>query len=122
MQCRLQESLSCKSASPSGGARCLRPGAAVAPILYAHPALTLGNFSPPVSRDRQGESQAMASSKGRVGKRKARDPELAELLKLSLAKLGDDSEERCGGESDKDEAAEERPRCSHVPPALRFPQ
>ncbi|KAJ1178104.1 hypothetical protein NDU88_003352 [Pleurodeles waltl] len=65
----------------------------------------------------------MASNRVRVGKRKGSDPELAQLLKLVLAKLGD-------GDSDGGDAASEvednrmglsRPRRTHVAPCAAFP-
>ncbi|KAJ1198434.1 hypothetical protein NDU88_002275 [Pleurodeles waltl] len=65
----------------------------------------------------------MASNRVRVGKRKVSDPELAQLLKLVLAKLGD-------GDSDSGDAASEvedngegpsRPRRTHVALRAAFP-
>ncbi|KAJ1203775.1 hypothetical protein NDU88_007556 [Pleurodeles waltl] len=65
----------------------------------------------------------MASNRARAGKRKGSDPELTQLLKLVLAKLGD-------GDSDSGDAASEvedngvgltRPRQTHVAPRAAFP-
>ncbi|KAJ1107290.1 hypothetical protein NDU88_004682 [Pleurodeles waltl] len=65
----------------------------------------------------------MASNRVRVGKRKGSDPELTQLLKLVLAKLGD-------GDSDGGDAASEvvdygeglsHPRQTHVAPRAAFP-
>ncbi|KAJ1155781.1 hypothetical protein NDU88_008508 [Pleurodeles waltl] len=65
----------------------------------------------------------MACNRNKVGKRKDRDPELSQLLKLVLAKLG--SGDSGSGDSASDEenicAESDRPRRSHVPSREVFP-
>ncbi|KAJ1138124.1 hypothetical protein NDU88_004515 [Pleurodeles waltl] len=65
----------------------------------------------------------MASNRVRVGKRKGTDPELAQLLKLVLAKLGggDSDGEAAPSDGDDGEEGTSRPRRAHVAPPAAFP-
>ncbi|KAJ1125888.1 hypothetical protein NDU88_004303 [Pleurodeles waltl] len=65
----------------------------------------------------------MASNQNNVGKRKGRDPELSQLLKLVLAKLGSGDSDSGNSTSDGENSCAEsdRPRRSHVPPRAAFP-
>ncbi|KAJ1166066.1 hypothetical protein NDU88_006476 [Pleurodeles waltl] len=65
----------------------------------------------------------MASNWVRVGKRKGTDPELAQLLKLVLAKLGDGDSDGEAAPSDGDDGGEStsRLRRTHVAPPAVFP-
>ncbi|KAJ1177681.1 hypothetical protein NDU88_002933 [Pleurodeles waltl] len=65
----------------------------------------------------------MASNRVRVGKRKGTDPELAQLLKLFLAKLGGGDSDGEAALSDGDDGGEgtSRPRRTHVAPPAAFP-
>ncbi|KAJ1116437.1 hypothetical protein NDU88_004648 [Pleurodeles waltl] len=61
-----------------------------------------------------------ASGKSRVGKKKGTDPELSQLLRLVLAKLGKGCSGSSGSESEREEArvVGDCPTWSHVPPVL----
>ncbi|KAJ1126841.1 hypothetical protein NDU88_005247 [Pleurodeles waltl] len=65
----------------------------------------------------------MASNRARVGKRKGTDPELAQLLKLVLAKLGggDSDGEAAPSDGDDGEEGTSSPRRTHVAPPAAFP-
>ncbi|KAJ1088482.1 hypothetical protein NDU88_001639 [Pleurodeles waltl] len=67
----------------------------------------------------------MPSNKASAGKRKGRDPELSQLLKLVLAKLGNDDDDSVSSDAASDnevnEASSSRPRRSHVAPRVAFP-
>ncbi|KAJ1177682.1 hypothetical protein NDU88_002934 [Pleurodeles waltl] len=65
----------------------------------------------------------MASTRVRLGKRKGTDPDLAQLLKLVLAKLGDGDSDGWDVPSEGDDAGEgpSRPRRAHVAPRAAFP-
>ncbi|KAJ1096155.1 hypothetical protein NDU88_001299 [Pleurodeles waltl] len=65
----------------------------------------------------------MPSNKASAGKRKGKDPELSQLLKLVLAKLGNDDSDSSNAASDNDVngASRSRPRRSHVAPRAAFP-
>ncbi|KAJ1094382.1 hypothetical protein NDU88_007459 [Pleurodeles waltl] len=65
----------------------------------------------------------MASNRVRVGKRKGTDPELTQLLKLDLAKLGDGDSDGEVAPSDGEYGGEgtSRPRRTHVAPRAAFP-
>ncbi|KAJ1164490.1 hypothetical protein NDU88_004927 [Pleurodeles waltl] len=104
-----------------------RPAAPDARRLRAHQGLEASLYGPAVvsclglhkASEVAGDAPQLPC-KGRVGKRKGKDPKLSQLLKLVLAKLGDDREENTGVESDKEEAVGERPIRSHGP-LFRFP-
>ncbi|KAJ1110229.1 hypothetical protein NDU88_007584 [Pleurodeles waltl] len=65
----------------------------------------------------------MASNRVRVGKRKGSDPELAQLLKLVLAKLGDGDSDVGDAPSEGEDCGEgpSRPRHTHVTQRVAFP-
>ncbi|KAJ1199224.1 hypothetical protein NDU88_003062 [Pleurodeles waltl] len=65
----------------------------------------------------------MAPKRVRAGKGKRGDPELSQLLKLALAKLGnsDSDSEGAASEVEDVEAGPSRPRRSHVAPRAAFP-
>ncbi|KAJ1207118.1 hypothetical protein NDU88_002510 [Pleurodeles waltl] len=66
----------------------------------------------------------MACNRNKVGKRKGRDPELSQLLKLVLAKLGNGDSDSGKATFDTETNCTEsvRPRCSHLPPRAAFPR
>ncbi|KAJ1142072.1 hypothetical protein NDU88_008400 [Pleurodeles waltl] len=65
----------------------------------------------------------MAANRVRGGKRKGTDPDLAQLLKLVLAKLGggDSEGEAAPSDGDDGEVGASRPRRAHVAPPAAFP-
>ncbi|KAJ1180144.1 hypothetical protein NDU88_005368 [Pleurodeles waltl] len=65
----------------------------------------------------------MATNRARGGKRKATDPDLAQLLKLVLAKLGggDSEGEAAPSDGDDGEVGASRPRRANVAPPAAFP-
>ncbi|KAJ1097912.1 hypothetical protein NDU88_003028 [Pleurodeles waltl] len=65
----------------------------------------------------------MPSNKASAGKRKGRDPELSQLLKMVLAKLGNDDSDSIDAASDNDVNGtnSSRPRRSNVVPRTAFP-
>ncbi|KAJ1108705.1 hypothetical protein NDU88_006076 [Pleurodeles waltl] len=65
----------------------------------------------------------MPSNKASAGKRKGRDPELSQLLKMVLAKLGNDDSDSSDAASDNDVNGtnSSRPRRSHVAPRAALP-
>ncbi|KAJ1140135.1 hypothetical protein NDU88_006495 [Pleurodeles waltl] len=65
----------------------------------------------------------MPSNRVSAGKRKGRDPELSQLLKLVLAKLGNGDSDSGDSVSDNEDnvAGSGRPRWSHVAPRAAFP-
>ncbi|KAJ1191128.1 hypothetical protein NDU88_000444 [Pleurodeles waltl] len=65
----------------------------------------------------------MACNRSKVGKRKGRDPELSQLLKLVLAKLGNGDSDSGNSASDGENncAESDRPRRSHGTPRAAFP-
>ncbi|KAJ1083151.1 hypothetical protein NDU88_003311 [Pleurodeles waltl] len=64
----------------------------------------------------------MACNRNKVGKRKGRDPERSQLLKLVLAKLGNGDSDSGNSASDGENNCTEsdRSRRSHVPPSAAF--
>ncbi|KAJ1218448.1 hypothetical protein NDU88_006028 [Pleurodeles waltl] len=65
----------------------------------------------------------MPPNKASAGKRKKKDPELSQLLKTVLEKLGNDDTDSCDVASDTEDngANSSRPRWSHVAPHTAFP-
>lgn len=63
----------------------------------------------------------MPAKGGRVGKRKETDPELAELLKMVLAKLGNDEEVAGPVQVTESALGEDRPRRTGLPSRAAFP-
>ncbi|KAJ1160233.1 hypothetical protein NDU88_000735 [Pleurodeles waltl] len=65
----------------------------------------------------------MPPSKASAAKRKGRDPELSQLLKMVLEKLGNGDADRSETASDNEVCGEiaSRPRLSHVAPRAAFP-
>ncbi|KAJ1141111.1 hypothetical protein NDU88_007446 [Pleurodeles waltl] len=67
--------------------------------------------------------QALLPRRASAGKRKGSDPELSQLLKLVLAKLGNDDSDSNQAASDNEVngASSSRPKRSHVAPCAAFP-